>query len=251
VDAPPETPLEAPAGATAEATPEATATSKAAPAGTSKAPPGKTSKATSKALPVAAADSGATPPPSDYRLAVPEGWQRIVLDPERWNHRIDRIVGRGFRGAKADPRLKAAAAERLREQAAAAHANGGLAMYLATGELGGIPISAGLVVTLVPPPADGTPLSLERAAIHLGAQGAPITLVDLPAGPALRHRHRRLPSPDDPDGNRLAVTHLDIRLAVPNSPAHLLLSFSTPMEPLADALVELFDSVASTLQWMA
>ncbi|MGW0996714.1 hypothetical protein ACWD5V_26190 [Streptomyces sp. NPDC002523] len=53
------------------------------------------------------------------------------------------------------------------------------------------------------------------------------------------------------DGNKLAVTHLDAYLAVPHSDLRLLLSFSSPMEPLEDALVTLFDSVARTLQWMA
>ncbi|MFD6491020.1 hypothetical protein [Streptomyces sp. NPDC060188] len=70
-------------------------------------------------------------------------------------------------------------------------------------------------------------------------------------GARVRHLYRRTPSPDDPDSNRLTVTHLDVHLAVPRSEQRLLLSFSTPMEPLADALVTLFDSIARTLQWMA
>jgi hypothetical protein len=80
-------------------------------------------------------------------------------------------------------------------------------------------------------------------------------MVDQPAGPAVRHLYRRRPAPGDPDGNKVPVTHLDVYLAVPQSDQRLLLSFSTPtpssMEPLADALVTLFDSIARTLQWMA
>lgn len=80
-------------------------------------------------------------------------------------------------------------------------------------------------------------------------------MADLPAGPTVRHLHRQHPVADDPDGNTLPLTHLDLYLAVPNSEQRLLLSFSTPvptsMEPLADALVTLFDSIARTLQWMA
>ncbi|MFD5543432.1 hypothetical protein ACFWIJ_37920, partial [Streptomyces sp. NPDC127079] len=60
---------------------------------------------------------------------------------------------------------------------------------------------------------------------------------------------------DAPDGNKPAVAHLDVYLAVPHSDQRLLLSFSTltapPLEPLVEALLTLFDSIARTLQWMA
>ncbi|MEU8793482.1 hypothetical protein [Streptomyces sp. NPDC048643] len=198
------------------------------------------------------ADAEAHPaPPSDYRLAVPEGWERIVLDPDRWPHRIDKLVNRGLRRTRATPQLKAALAERIRAQAEAAHANGGVEMYLVDQVIGQVPVSAGLVVTLLRPPPGSEAGDLSDTALSLAAGGADVSTVDLPAGPAVRHRYRRTPSPEDPDGNRLTVTHLDVHLAVPHSDQRLLLSFSTPMEPLADALVTLFDSIARTLQWMA
>ncbi len=191
------------------------------------------------------------PMPTDFRLAVPDGWERIVLDPERWPHRIEKLVNRGLRGSRAEPALRMQAVERLCEQATAAHANGGVEMYLATNTVAGIPLSAGLVVTFVPAPAgEGGAGDLERLGVARGARGEDVSMVELPmAGPALRTRYRRLPTEGDPDGNKLPVTHLDIQVAVPGSGLHLLLSFSTPMEPLADALVGLFDSIATTLQW--
>jgi hypothetical protein len=197
------------------------------------------------------APAPAPPPPSDYRLAVPEGWERVVLDPGRWPHRIDKLVNRGLRRTRATPQLKAALAERIREQAEAAHANGGVEMYLVNQVVGQVPVSAGLVVTLLRPPPGAAHGDLSDTAVSLAARGADVTTIDLPAGPAVRHFYRRRPAPDDPDGNRLTVTHLDVHLAVPNSDQRLLLSFSTPVEPLADALVTLFDSIARTLQWMA
>ncbi|MEU6255321.1 hypothetical protein [Streptomyces sp. NPDC047043] len=199
-------------------------------------------------------DSTPVPPPSDYRLAVPEGWERIVLDPDRWPHRIDKLVNRGLRRTRATPQLKAALAERMREQAQAAHANGGVEMYVVNQLVGQVPVSAGLVVTLLRPPTGTAPGDLADIAMSLAARATPddeVTTTDLPAGPAVRHLYRRRPAPDDPDGNRLTVTHLDVYLAVPNAEQRLLLSFSTPMEPLAEALVGLFDSIAHTLQWMA
>ncbi|WP_369248400.1 hypothetical protein [Streptomyces sp. R41] len=196
-------------------------------------------------------------PPSDYRLAVPEGWERVVLDPDRWPHRIDKLVNRGLRRTKATPQLKAALADRLRKQAEDAHANGGVEMYLVNQVIGQVPVSAGLVVTVLRPPPDTAAGDLSDIALSLRARGAAddVTMVDLPAGPAARHLYRRRPASDDPDGNKVPVTHLDLYFAVPQSDQRLLLSFSTPtppsMEPLADALVTLFGSIARTLQWMA
>ncbi|MGW3442823.1 hypothetical protein [Streptomyces sp. NPDC001076] len=210
--------------------------------------------------PVAAAP---VPPPSDYRLAVPDGWERIVLDgPERWTHRIDKLVKRGLRRTQATPQLEAALAELMRAQAEAAHANGGVEMYVVNQVLGQVPVSAGLVVTVLRPSPGTEPGDLGDIARSLALRadsGDPgvddVTLVDLPAGPAVRHRYLRRPAADDPDGNKLAVAHLDVYLAVPQSGQRLLLSFSTPtappLEPLVEALVTLFDSVARTLQWMA
>ncbi|MFD4564623.1 hypothetical protein ACFWOX_09440 [Streptomyces sp. NPDC058467] len=193
-------------------------------------------------------------PPSDYRLAVPEGWERVVLEPDRWPHRIDKLVSRSLRRTKATPQLKAALAERVKSQAEAAHANGGVEMYLVNQLIGQVPVSAGLVVTVLQPPPGTAPGDLSDIALSLGTGGTAddeVTMADLPAGPAVRHLYRRRPAPDDPDGNKLLVTHLDVYLAVPHSGQRLLLSFSTPMEPLAEALVTLFDSIARTLQWMA
>ncbi|WP_316773718.1 hypothetical protein [Streptomyces sasae] len=200
-----------------------------------------------------------TPPPSDYRLAVPDGWERIVLDsPERWTHRIDKLVKRGLRRTQATPQLEAALAERMRVQAEAAQANGGVEMYFVQQVLGQVPVSAGLVVTVLRPSPGTEPGDLAGIARSLALHAADndaVALVDLPAGPAVRHRYLRRPAPDDLDGNKLAVAHLDVYLAVPHSDQRLLLSFSTPtappLEPLVEALVTLFDSVARTLQWMA
>ncbi|MER6268894.1 hypothetical protein [Streptomyces sp900105755] len=213
-----------------------------------------------------AVTSAPAPPPSDYRLAVPDGWERIVLDsPERWTHRIDKLVKRRLRRTQATPQLEAALAERMREQAEAAQANGGVEMYVVDQVLGQVPVSAGLVVTVLRPPPGTEPGDLGDIARSLalrtdggedgGAGAGDVTLVDLPAGPAVRHRYLRRPAADDPDGNKLALAHLDVYLAVPHSGQRLLLSFSTPtappLEPLVEALVTLFDSVARTLQWMA
>lgn len=190
-----------------------------------------------------------TEPPSDYRLAVPDGWERIALDPAHWGRRIDRLVAASFRGVDNQPQLRRQLAEQLKERAAAAHRNGGVELYLSLASVGGIPLPAGLVVTVIAPEPGSALPDLHRIGIARGAEGADVSMVDLPAGPALRHRYREVQDGSDPSGNTLPVTHLDFEIAVPNSPLHLLLSFSTSMEPLAGPLVELFDVMATTVQW--
>jgi hypothetical protein len=78
-----------------------------------------------------------------------------------------------------------------------------------------------------------------RLADTLGRDDRQVTLVDLPAGQAVRVRSEDLPN-----------TNLDIHVPVPGSSAYLLLSFSTPLAPLADALVGMFDAIAGTLRWI-
>lgn len=105
----------------------------------------------------------------------------MVLDPGRWPHRIDKLVNRGLRRTQATPQLKAALAERIREQAEAAHANGGVEMYLVNQVIGQVPVSAGLVVTLLLRPPGAARGDLSDTAVSLAARGADVTTIDLPA----------------------------------------------------------------------
>jgi hypothetical protein len=51
-------------------------------------------------------------------------------------------------------------------------------------------------------------------------------------------------------GNTLPVTTLTYYVPIPTARRWLMLNFSTPMDPLADEMVHLFDTVAGTLHWM-
>jgi hypothetical protein len=82
-------------------------------------------------------------------------------------------------------------------------------------------------------------------------------LVELPAATAVRVR-RETGQPDrpapagasgDPDEVLPSIT-LDYQLPVPATEAHLLLTFSTPLIQIGDAMVELFDAVAGSLTWL-
>ena len=178
--------------------------------------------------------------PSDYRLIVPEGWFRIDLEPGTREKAVTALIRRQFRGADNVPHLKAEAREKLLAAAADAFRNGGIELYVSLQTAAGFPLSAALVVTLAPPHEhDQVAVTPARLAETLTGDGRQVTIMELAAGQAVRVR-----SQDPP------VTNLDIHIPVPGSSAYLLLSFSTPLAPLADALAGMFDAIAGTLRWI-
>jgi hypothetical protein len=183
--------------------------------------------------------------PGDYRLIVPEDWFRIDLEPGTREPAIVRLVDRQFRGTDNIPRLKRQAREQFLHTAQNAYLNGGIELYISLQRAAGFPLSASLVVTLTPPHEDDrVTVTLERLAETLANDGE-VTFADLPAGKAVRVRR-------DPPGRQEQppITNLDIYVPVPESSAYLMLSFSTPLGPLADAMAGLFDSIAATLRWI-
>lgn len=194
-------------------------------------------------------EAGTAPPPRDYRLMVPEGWVRIALDPEIWPRRIAALVDDRFRGVDNAPHLKAQMREALARRAQEAWEGGGVELYLSMMVLDGIPVSASLLVTLVPYGPDKPRMPLEELAIAYAAEGENATMSELPGGFALVHRYKSAAAPDS--GSKYDDTHYDVTFQIPNTESCLLLSFSTPVEPLADALVELFESIAYSLTWRA
>lgn len=182
-----------------------------------------------------------------YRLLVPAGWWAIDLDPATRDEHVAALVEQQWRGIDNAPHLKAEARAELGRQAAEA---GGLQLFLSVGTLAGVPLSASLLVSSVPL---GAPAELGQLAERNRSAGRDVDQVQLPAGTALRTAWREA-SPqlaaDDDDGEPMpATTCLDLHLPVPDAPRVLLLQFRTPMEPLADVLVELFDAIAETLRW--
>jgi hypothetical protein len=177
--------------------------------------------------------------PTDYRLAVPEGWVRVDLQPGVREPALARLVNRQFCGVSNTANLKRQARDQFLRVAQYAYGNGGLELYVSLQTAAGLPLPASLVVTLTPP-ADKETLRVtpDRLARTLADGGGKVTLINLPAGPAIRVR------------SQASATTLDIHVAVPESGAYLILSFSTPLDQLADAMVDLFDSIAGTLRWI-
>lgn len=188
------------------------------------------------------------PPPRDYRLMVPaEGWTRVALDPEIWPRRIAALVDKQFRGIDNAPHLKAQMRSDLERRCQDAWAGGGVELYLVSMDIHGIPVSATLLVTLIPRPAGQPKPTMEVLAQRAAAEGRDARVEQLPAGPALVQRYQTPPQPGD--GSTYPDTHYDALFDVPHTNSQLLLAFSTPVAPLAEVLTELFESVALSLAW--
>ena len=177
--------------------------------------------------------------PSDYRLVMPKGWFRIDLQPGMREPAVARLIDQQFPSTAATTSLKRQAGEQLLRMTQNAYSNGGLELYVSLQSAGGFPLPAALLITLAPPHDDiNVTVDPSRLAETLSVGGGKVTLADLPAGQAVRVRRQN------------QSTTLDIHVPVPESGAYLLLSFSTPLNVLADAMVCLFDSIATTLRWI-
>ncbi|MFF3988893.1 hypothetical protein ACFY0B_30430 [Streptomyces sp. NPDC001797] len=185
---------------------------------------------------------GGLAPPTDYGLVVPDGWFRIPLEPDGWKGPIRALAERVFDGQDDAVLLKREFSKALLARAEEGYENGGVELYISTTSIGPVPLSSSLLVTVVPP----------DQGCRLDAQGRSqqITAVELPfAGPATMRRTRTVPEADDSSGSQLPVTVVDYAVGVPGTEAVLLLTFSTPLDMFADAMVELFEAVAKTLHW--
>ncbi|MET8895020.1 hypothetical protein [Streptomyces albogriseolus] len=173
--------------------------------------------------------------PVDYQLLLPEGWFRIGIEPASRERSVDALVNRRFGGVDDAPHLKRRLRDKLLAQAAAAYDQGGIELYLSMKQAGALTVPASLLVMLLPP---------GRA-----SEATDASVVELAAGTARRRRRCTDAAPDDSEV--LPSVTLDYQVPVPGTETHLLLTFSTPLVQIADAMVELFDAVAGSLRWRA
>ncbi|MGY1500201.1 hypothetical protein ACW4TU_27080 [Streptomyces sp. QTS52] len=198
-------------------------------------------------------------PPADYQLLLPEGWFRVNITPERREQSVDALVERQFKGIDNAPQIKAQARQEMLAQAAKAFEEGGIELYLSLQQAGPLTVPASLLVALGFPPQGGRLPALDDIAGRLAAEGKAsreVSVVELAAGPALRVRDEYDPARDHPPVPTekeaelaLPSVTLDYQVQVPRAEAILLLTFSTPLVQIADAMVDLFDAVAGSLSW--
>jgi hypothetical protein len=179
---------------------------------------------------------------SGYRLVAPDDWFAVDLEPDRMERSVAGLVKRQFAGIDNAPHLKAQARQQLLAQTQAAQEAGGLEMFLSLQQVAGVPIAASLVIFLVPPGPHGITVGDLAQSLAVGGERR-VTTVDLPVGQAVRVLRRTW----NEDGSASAT--LEVFVPVPDNGEWLLLSFATPLGPLAPALTKLFDAICTTLRW--
>ncbi|WP_434594681.1 hypothetical protein [Streptomyces sp. A5-4] len=192
--------------------------------------------------------------PDDYQLLLPEGWFRLSLEPEKRERSVGALLDRQLKGIDNAAHFRRDLRQELMRRAADAYRGGGIELYLSMQQAGSLTIPASLLVTLLPSPPSGgqLPQAAELAAdLSAKAKGKRhISVVDLAAGKAVRIREEIESLPGEDDYALPSVT-LEHRLCIPGTDAQLLLTFSTPLIQIADAMCELFDAIAGSLTWKA
>jgi hypothetical protein len=175
-------------------------------------------------------------PPGDFTVLLPPGWVRIPLDGR------EKAAAAALATAKvsdlAEPQRNQAREHLLGMlRLAIRHAReaGGIDIMMSLAEREGIPLAASCLVSYV---EQDPPVSVGRLATEFGTDGGDVTQRELAGRPAVRRRYLEGP-----------VTRVDYHLPVPGRRGLLTMAFATPLEPLADPLVLLFDAIAESLRW--
>ncbi len=192
--------------------------------------------------------------PLAYRLITPLEWYRIPLAEQATRDRsVQALVDRTCPNRDEDAARRRELSEFIGNLASKAAFDGGLELYLSQQAVLGVPVPASLVVQVEAPDHPGlhAPAAVIAEAQRLEHPDAEVGVVELSTGEAVRVRRRDAFEGDEdiqlPDGR--ASTIVTYIVPIPDSDAHLVLAFSTPLEELAEALVEVFDAVAGSLSW--
>jgi hypothetical protein len=187
---------------------------------------------------ITALGSDRSAPPRDFVLLLPPGWIRIPID--------------GREGARAtalatakvsdlpEPQRSAAReklARMIKTGLREARQGGGIDVLMSLAEAQGVPIAASCLVSYVD--EGGAPVPLDLLAEDLSTDGGDARLVKIAGRSAVRYRHVDPP-----------ITRLDYMMTLPGKPGLLTFAYSTQVEPLADALVGLFDAMMESLRWV-
>lgn len=196
--------------------------------------------------------------PADYRLLLPEGWFRLALEEERHAASVEALVDRQLRGADHLAYLRPQLRAELMARAEESYRGGGIELYLSLQQAGALTIPASLLVTLLRPEPGRALPRLDDLAQELSAEAEPgreVSMEKTAAGRALRVRREIRTEEETREEAREqyafdSVT-VDYQLDIPGGQGQLLLTFSTPLVQLADAMTELFDAIGGSLTWSA
>ncbi len=165
------------------------------------------------------------------------------------------MVGKAFATVSRD---ESASARRSLENDLAglvdrAHDGGGREFYLLMDVLRGIPLAATLVVTGGSGTGTGRRGARDPGAVLANDPNSEPAVLEV-AGenvPAVRRSEAKIMREEIPGLGpaRLTFTGLDVFVPFPDRSQILLLTFRTPMEPIAASMMVLFEAVAGSLRW--
>ncbi|GLY18059.1 hypothetical protein LWF15_27115 [Kineosporia rhizophila] len=194
--------------------------------------------------------AGVTPA---WSLLLPSAWSRVRLRTDR-REQVQALVARAFATVSRDQagEVRRSLEKDLLGMAEKAFRNGGRELYLLSEVRRGLPLAASCVVSVHPEPlpADVSPEILAQS-LAGGSSEAAVILVDGEPTAAVRRSEAKvfqaaLPELEPP---RLKFTGLDVYAPFPDRSQLLLLSFRTPVEPIADSMMILFEAIAGSLRW--
>jgi hypothetical protein len=192
------------------------------------------------------------------RVLTPANWIDLDLDPATSAASLARLVDEQVGGGRERAADRRQLTEWLRTATAEARANCSVFASMLSDTIDGVPVSASLFASLAGDDRPATPGQddADRARGLAGflcepggpLEGAAVRVAELRAGWAVRAR-RRTSVRMAGLGRVVEVESLQYFVHIPASPALMVLTFSTPVVSLADALVALFDAIAETLEW--
>ena len=189
-------------------------------------------------------------PGADWSVVLPSTWTTIPTEEQAARPVIKRLIDRSFDGHPRDQLAvhRARLDQTMRRQCAAAAEVGAAHVHALTEPVRGYPVSATLVGVALDLPPDGDLLDAVTEVLGSAEGSVSATETELNGLFALR-RLRRVPSrlDDDPTSPEVMTTHVEYVVGLPDD-SLLVLAFTTSTEPLQEALVALFDAIASTLQ---
>lgn len=197
----------------------------------------------------------------NVRIVLPDHWWWIPLHPSGARERsIDRLVARQFAGIDNQPQLRADTRKQLCSWAETAADEDGQLLALCLLEVDEVPVPASLVLHWINVPADpdatpgdgsmllGLQDQLQPATGSFPEPGFSLDLGQIASGKVLRRVYER--DGQIEDAERVHSLVADYWFERPDGTGMVQLAFATPMVVLRGAMLELFDSIASALQWV-
>lgn len=194
----------------------------------------------------------------DVRLTLPDGWWIIPLADEEGRHRsIAALVARQFTGIEDRPLIQSGLRTTLRAQAEAANqAQGSRLLAISLAQPEGVPMPASLVLSWLdlPGPAErGRVLMDLQERLHPDLTkplpaGCSLDLARVPPGHVLRRVH--LQRHESAGSAPIPSLVADYWLERPDGGGVVHLAFGTPLVPIREQMLELFDAIVSALRWV-